>query len=127
MILDDIAEYLEDENAGIVGQTIFLTEMPTSPNNILALLHGVSAPPDMAVDLYEQVVDIWSRAPSASIAYSQLESVQDLLHKKANYELANYHVYFSHSLGSIEDFDRDNKRRKLYKLSMRFLYRKLLS
>ncbi len=41
----------------------------------------------------------------------------------ANYEMYPYHVYISYAMGTIEDMDRDAQKRKLYKLSLGFVYR----
>lgn len=123
MIIEQLAEYLETSDVGTVGADIFIGEIPFDKDACLSLIYSISPEPNKSLDVYEQTIDFWTRNKSAQAGYAKLVEVQELLHRKGNWELSSYHIYFSHSLGSIEDNDRDTERRKLYKLSMRFIYR----
>ena len=123
MIIEELADHLETEGVGTVGDDIFIGELPLDVGNCMALLYSVSSEPNKSLDVYEQTIDFWVRNKSASAGYALLKSAQEIFHRMGNYELDSYHVYFSNSLGSIEDNDRDTERRKLYKLAIRFIYR----
>jgi len=99
-LIEEIADLLEDEGVGVVGATMFIGDIAATEENGLYMVND----------------------PSPEPGYAKLEEVQDALHKRANYTLTNYHVFFSHNLGMIEDMDRDVQRRKINKLTMRFIF-----
>lgn len=127
MIIEDISQLLEDEGLGTQASDLFVGDITARTENGLYLLNAPSIEPNPALEIYEQVIDFWTRFKTTKAGYAKLEAVQSALHQRANYELDNYHVYFSHSLGAIEDMDRDIERRKLWKLSIRFKYRPLVA
>lgn len=127
MILDDIADYIEQNSTGSIGSNIFIGEFPIKQSDAVMLVAMPSLEPDQVFDVYEQVIEFWSRSESSITAYRLLQGVQDIIHRRGNYQTANYHVYFSHSLGSINDGGRDAERRKIYSLLMRVIYRPLTS
>lgn len=122
-IIDEIADYLEDESIGTVGTDIFTGELPFDGNAIISLVSSPSPEPNKSIPYYRQYVDVWARFADYDDGVSKLQAVMDLLHQKEHYELPNFHVYLSYALGMIEDFDRDTERRHIFKLSLAFLYR----
>ena len=124
MIIESIAKYLEDNSIGTMGTDIFIGELPFDKENCISLVYTPSPEPNKALDVYEQVIDFRSRFKKTEVGYSKMLDILDLLHKGQNYEIDDYHVYFSNALGMIDDNDRDSERRKLFSLSIRFIYRK---
>lgn len=123
MIIEEIADYLEDNGIGTVGTNIFLGELPFDKSEIISLVNSPSPEPNKAIPYYEQRVDVWARYADYSDGYAKLQSIMDLLHQKEHYELPSFHVYLSFALGMIDDFDRDTERRHIFKLSLSFIYR----
>ena len=123
MIIESIATYLQTNDLGTMGTDIFIGELPLDKGDCMALVYSPSPDPNPAIDIYEQVIDFWSRDKNTNQAYTRLLGVLNLLHKGQNYEVEGYHIYFSNALGMIDDNDRDIERRKLYKLSIKFIYR----
>jgi hypothetical protein len=123
MIIEDLAQYIEDNGLGIQAQNIFIGDLPLDKNDCVSLVYQVSPDRDKVLDYYTQDIDIWSKNKSASLGYSKLLSIANLLHGKANYTLGDFHVYLSHQIGTIFDNDVDAQNNKLYKLSLRFIYR----
>lgn len=122
MFIEEIADLLEDNSIGTVGTDIFIGDLVIREDNGLYLINSPSPAPNEAIEIYEQVVDFWTRNSDSNTGYNVLKSVQNLLHKRSNYDLGDYRIYFSHNLGMIDDMDRDVEERKLYRLSMRFIY-----
>ena len=122
-LLDAIEEYLEDEGIGTIGTDIFDGELPLDGTDIISLILSPSPEPNKAIPYYTQYVDIWARFKNYDDGYSKLQDIFDLLHQKENYELTDYHVYLSYSVGMIDDLDRDAERRHLFKLTLGFVYR----
>jgi len=125
MIAESVAKYLEDNGIGTRGVDIFIGELPFDKDNCIALLYSPSPGPNQSLDVYEQVIDFRSRFKKTDNSYNKMLDVLNLLHKGQNYEIDDYHVYFSNALGMIDDNDRDSERRKLFSLSVRFIYREL--
>jgi hypothetical protein len=123
MIIEEVSQLLQTNGIGTEGVDLFLGFAPATVDNCVNLVYSVSPEPHKTFDVYEQTIDFWSRNKSTADGYEVLKDIQALLHRKGNYDLENFHIYFSNSLGSIEDNDVDNEMRKLWKLSIRFIYR----
>lgn len=123
MIIEEIADYLEDESIGTVGTDIFIGELPLDNDSVIALMVAPSPEPNRAIPYYTQYIDVWARYADYSDGVSKLQEVMDLLQRRENYELPSYHVYLSYALGMIEDNDRDQERRHLLKVSFGVVYR----
>lgn len=123
MILNDLGEYLEDNGLGVVGEDIFIGELPLETNNCLGLTFAVSPAPNKSIPYYNQQVDIWARYSVYDQGLEKLQHIFDFFHKKENYQMGSFHVYLSYAAGMIDDLDRDAERRHLFKLSLVFVYR----
>lgn len=123
MIIRDIVTYLQEQGIGTFGTDIFISELPNDKTDIIALMTSPSPDPDKSVPYYIQTIDIHARFKTYVDGYSKLSDIMTLLHRKYDYELENYHVYLSYSLGMINDNDRDSQRRHLFQLTMAFIYR----
>lgn len=121
-LAQEIATFLEEENIGTVGGDIFIGDLTAREENGLYILNEPSPEPNRALQIYDQVIGFWTRYKKTNTGYAKLQEVQDLLHQRSNYLLTPYYVFFSHNMGMIEDMDRDVQRRKLHKLSVRFIY-----
>jgi len=122
-ILESIAEYLEDNDLGVVGTNIFIGELPDDENNIVSIVSAPSPDPNKSIPYYTQTVDIWARYSDFDDGYGKLQDIFDTLHREENYEIEGYHVYLSYASGMILDLDRDSERRHLLKVSFGFVYR----
>lgn len=123
MILEDLGTFLQTNGLGTLATDIFLGELPLNVDNCVSISYAISPSPNKTLDVYEQDIDFWSRNKDPATAYQKLLDIQNLIHRAGNYTMGGFHIYFSNSLGSIDDNDRDVERRKLYKLGIRFIYR----
>lgn len=121
-MIEDIYSKLNEEMSG--SPMIIIGELPLDSRECLAVLYAISPEPHKIFDVFEQHIDFWSRYKSSKEAYDKLIEVEGIFRNKHPYNLDNYHIYFSHSLGRIEDMDRSVDKLKMYKLSMRFIYQK---
>ena len=124
MIVESLAKYMEDNGIGTRGLNIFIGELPFDKNNCVSLVYTPSPEPNKSLDVYEQVIDFRSRFKRTEIGYEKMLDILDLFHKGQNYSIDGFHVYFSNAMGMPDDNDRDVERRKLFSLSIRFIYRK---
>jgi hypothetical protein len=122
-MIEDIVTLLASENVGTAGEDLLIGELPLDKKEAIAAMYAVSPVPHMTFDVYEQVVDFWSRYKSSKEAYDKLLALRTAVHRKYAYETDNFFIYFSNALGSIEDMGRNVERMRMYKISIRFIYR----
>lgn len=133
MIAKEIAQKLEDWGVGIYQtaddtlRTIFTGELPYDVNEGLFVILSPSPPPHQYIDTEYTIIDFWYRSAHTDRAYDKLRAVYDLLHRRSNWDTANWHIYFSQALGGIVDADRDANNGKLLRLSVQFISRNLNS
>ncbi len=134
-LVREIAEKCQDFGIGIfepvapltaADRTIWVGELPRSAvSTSLWLIEAPSPPPHTYVDTEYTVLDFWARSPDTDQAHGLLELVISNFHRRYGYETKNWHIYFSHALGSIVDVDRDAEGGKLFRLSVQFICRNL--
>jgi hypothetical protein len=119
-IIRDIHSYLKDE-----GFNIYRSKAPLKIENVLWVVESPSPPPSPSLGYYEQNLDIWARFRLTDSGRSELEKIQELLHRKVSYNLDNFHVYLSVVNGLVTDMGEDMEGRALFNLNFRFIYREL--
>ena len=127
MVTREIADYLELEGVGTVGTDIFIGDLPKDPANAISMVSAPSEEQERYYDVRYMTIDFWVRNKKTDLANSKAQEIFDTLHLGQNYDLTSYRVYYSHAISNIEDLDKDSIGRKLYKLSIRFIYRELIS
>lgn len=123
MIIEDLAQYLSDNSVGTIASNLFIGELPATTGDAIAIVYQYSPDQNKVLDYYEQDIDIWCKNKSAKHGYEKLLNIFRLLHGKGNYEMGDFHIYFSRAIGTILDNDKDEQGNKLYKLTLRFIYR----
>lgn len=137
----EIAQDMQNAGLGIFAttdptlRTIFIGEMPDSVEDAsgtpVPIVEGIilipvpSPPPHQYIDTEYPVIDFWARSPHSDRAKALLRAVDERYHRRAGYSTTNWHIYFSRSLGTIVDVDRDSNAGKLFRLSVQFLCRNL--
>ena len=106
-------------------RSIWWGEIPQGITEGLYMVAAASPPPHQYVDTEYPVIDFWYRSPSTAKAEEKMRLVFNLLHRRQNWQTANWHIYFSQALGAIVDVDRDDEGGKLLRLSVQFICRNL--
>lgn len=131
MLAKEIAELCENFQIGVFStatpgdRNIFVGDFPDSTNEGIFIIESPSPPPHTYVDTEYTVLDFWARSPKTDRGHALLEMVYNNFHRRYQYDTANWHIAFSHALGSIVDVDRDAEGGKLYRLSVQFICRNL--
>jgi hypothetical protein len=129
MIAQDVVNYLIARNiVTAFGTDIFIGEFPKEPTTGEATQAGTyliqnGGEQDPYLPVEENSIDFWVVAPGSETAYDKIEAIRNVLNRNANYDLANYYVYFSIDMSGILDMDRTRDGLSLYKMSIRFTYR----
>lgn len=123
MIINSLAEYLEDNSIGTVGTDIFIGELPLDINDCISLVYVASPDPDKSIPYFVQTIDVRARFTGYAEGYAKLKEVLNLLHRAENYGITGYYIYLSYSQSMIVDNDRDSERRHLFQLTLSFVFR----
>lgn len=133
-IADPLADFLEENGIAVAegvredsDYIIKISELPFDYDNVISIIYSPSPRPNTAIDVYRQTLDFWTRDNSDKGGYNKLVEILDLLHKRSNYKISGFHIYFSLASGMILDMGRDTERRSLHKVSIDFMYRRDLS
>ena len=126
MIIEDIANYIEDNTDSVQETDLFIGELPFDKSDCVALVYSPSPEPNKALHYYTQMIDIRARFGSFEDGYAKLLEIFRLFHRAENYETDNFHIYLSYASGMPMDNDRDVERRHLLQLSLGFIYRELV-
>lgn len=120
MILDDIAEYLEDEGVGTVGTNIFKSYLPDSVDTGFAILDTGGLMPDPDVPTKEPTFQIFLRAADYATGRAKLDAIRTALHRIANQTLITGGTYFYFILAQSEGGHIGRNDRGLDEFSMNF-------
>lgn len=127
MIINALADFLDANDLGTVGEDLFVGELPQEPDECLSLVYAPSGKPDTSIKYYDQLIDIWGRYKNYEAGFAKLRAIMDFLHQKHHYEISHggedFYIYISYSQGLIDDFDRDAQRRHLFKVTIGFTFR----
>lgn len=127
----EIARWVHDRGVGVYetsnpsARTIFTGEEPYEVVKGLLIVQSPSPPPHQYVDTEYTVLDFWAVNPSTPEAKQKMRDIHNLFHRRANWSTPNWYIYFSQSLGSPIDVDRDLEGGKLLRLSVQFICRNL--
>lgn len=128
-LVKEIAELCENMQMGIYStadptlRTIYTGQDVEALVEGIWLVESISPPPHSYIDTEYTVIDFWARSPKTARAHALLELVYNNFHRRYHYDTANWHIAFSHALGSIVDMDRDRESGKLFRLSVQFICR----
>jgi len=121
MILEAIADYLENEGVGTVGTDIFIGDFPNETDNGIMLISR-GGDNEKNYDLRFLTIDIWGRNKSTRLSWDKIFDVMKALHLQNNFDVTGYHIYRSET-ANVEDLDRDSEGRKIFKIQARIIYR----
>ena len=121
-ILSELQDKIDVAGIGVTAINLFTDNMPDSPDNCISLISAPSQDPNEYVDTQYLTLDIWVRNQSTETADEILQSLRDLFHRAANWDLPNFHVYFSQAVGNIQNMGRDIQSRQLRKMTFKFTY-----
>lgn len=124
-LISDVADYLQQRGLGVVGEDVFIGELPQEVESGFFIVSAPSPAPHQYLDTEYTVIDFWYRTPHSETGYQKMEQLKQTLHRRENYQLQSWYIYFSEVLGSISDVDRDKEGGKLLRLSIQFICRNL--
>lgn len=118
-IIDDIGEYLEDQSIGTVGTDIFLSKLVDTPDNVVVILDTGGAKPDVYIPTGVPDFQVYVRNKSYASGKAKIDSIVDLLHRKANETLISGGKFFYYITLATEVLyiGRDDKSRSEFSVN----------
>jgi hypothetical protein len=132
-IVDELATFIAATLNMQLGVNVWVGELPETglggvPSSAINSLYFIQMPgpaPDPYIDTETYIIDVWSTGSDSVSAKSLLRSVYDILHRKGNYELNNWYIYFSEASSTIRDESRGREGNKLFALTITLISRNL--
>jgi hypothetical protein len=93
-LITDVADYLEAEGVGTVGEDIFNSVVPEYPDGCVTVVDTGGIEPSRDIPTAEPTFQVLVRNSSYDTAKTKIDSIVALLHQKANAELVSGETYF---------------------------------
>jgi hypothetical protein len=120
MVIDEIADFLEDNITGYTkGENIYKAFQPDTPNNCLVIRDTGGPPPDKYIPTADPTFQILVRNISYPAAQDIVDQIVTLLHQKAGVTLGDHYYYSIFLLGEPGYIGKDEKNR--YEFSANFI------
>lgn len=118
-IIDDIAEYLEDQSIGTVGTDIIMSNVLDTPDNIVVVRDTGGAKPDAYIPTGVPDFQIYVRNKRYATGKALIDSIAELLHRVANTTLIAGGKYFYYIVMATEvlPIGRDDKGRSEFSVN----------
>lgn len=122
-LIDNIADYLEDNGVGTVTTDIFVGYMPDSPNSCIAVLDTGGSTPDAYLPTKSPTFQVLVRALNYNAGKSTLDSIKALLHRKTNLNLVSGgdYCYYILAMSDGGHIGRDEKGLDLFSINFQTL------
>lgn len=130
-VLDEVASYLAAGLGLVLGTTFFNGELPESGINgtpqgdSMYMIELPGPSPDPYIDTEVHLFDLWTSSQSTVSAKELLHRAYDILHRKGNYALTNWYIYFSQANSTIKDESRGREGNRLYSVGFTITCRNL--
>lgn len=102
IIIDDIADFLEDEGIGTVGTNIFVGQQPDSPANCITVIDTGGQRPDIDLPTKRPTFQVLVRNTDYALGAAKLLEVRNALHNNYNATLVENGNYF-YSINAITE------------------------
>ena len=113
ILLEEIGNYLQGENIGILSDSIFLGELPNEPDNCIAIYEYAGQPPEFGygVEIDKPGLQIRVRNISYPDGRQKIQDIQNVLHKCRNITLSGTHYTSIFAIQGITPLGQDGNNR----------------
>lgn len=113
ILLEEIGDYLATNNIGIVGQNIFIGDIPTSPDDCICLYEYAGNAPEFAygVNIDKPGLQVRVRNLSYFKCRQKIQDIQNILHGKRNIILNGTHYTSIHAVQGVTPLGKDENNR----------------
>ena len=121
MLLDDIKDYLEQNDIGTFGADLFIGQIPPSPDDCIALFEYAGEPPDLHWEGEYPGLQVIARAKKYTDARSTIEQVKNVLHGVVEETINGTRYLLIHARQSPETLGKDENGRQLFVVNFRII------
>jgi hypothetical protein len=119
-LIDDVADYLEDNGIGVVASSLFVSYLPESPDTCYAIFDtGGFAPDGEIVGMSNPTFQITVRDVSFGSGRNKLEAVKDCLHALRNTQVGDTYFWYILALQEGGHIGRDENGRDEFSINFR--------
>ena len=93
-IVNDIADYLEDESVGTVGTDIFVGNLPDSPDTAICIIDTGGIQPSIDIPTKRPTFQVLIRGETYAAGKNLVDTIRGLLHNQYNVTLVSGGNYF---------------------------------
>lgn len=94
MIAKAIADYLVTEGLGTFATDIFVSSLPPTPDDCIAVIETNGDAPEVDIPLYNPTFQVLIRNSSYATGSEKLAAVRDALHRVANITQNDIYFYY---------------------------------
>jgi len=116
-----VADYLQLNGFGTIGENLYIGYMPESTAGIY--IDRIGGTMNNYVPIEESAVNIYVKNTSGQQAVQTLEGIKRFIHRMHNTYQGSAYIYTFLVIGDIEDVARDLEYSKIYKLTVQVVYR----
>lgn len=132
--IDEICQYLAANSSGRFAygdgdKNLKLGEIEAGHNGVFAS-EAPGIAPDMETPIEYWSIDFWSVNTDEDAAHQDLRTIHQLFHQGNDFEAystTSWQIYFSYAENSIMDMGRNRENKKMFKLTILFISRSLIS
>jgi small basic protein len=125
-LIDDVAQYLQDQGIGTIATDLFKANMPDSPDDAIVVLATGGTVPDPYLPTASPTFQVYIRSSSYTAGDAKLQAVRAALHRQFNRLLVNTSsIYFYKILAVSEGghLGRDENKRETFSINFQCLTR----
>lgn len=122
MLIDDIADFLEDEGIGTVGTDIFVGHSPDDEDvsqNIISVIDTGGTTPDPYLPTHEPTFQVFVRNTSFLNGKNKLEAVRSALHRTGDTTIGSTKFMFILAISEGGSLGKDEVGRELFSINFR--------
>ena len=104
----------------LISGTVYLDDMPDTPDNVVALYHSGGYPRDLSGGMVEEpTFQVRVRNASAATALTKCETIKDALHGVVEQTINGNRYLLIAQMGDIQNMGKDSRGRPEYSMNFR--------
>lgn len=129
--LSEVCEYIASNlpgqfTFGMGNSNLKIGEIIRGTNGVYAT-DAPSPPPDSYTATDYVHIDFTSLDSSSKLAWDRARYIYELFHQNHHWQTQSYYVYYSRADAQIQDMDRTAEGQKMYRATILFTSRRLIS
>jgi len=117
---EEVAYYLQNQGLGTVGQNIFVSFIPDSPDSLICVIDSGGYPSDVYAPIDNPTIQIRVRDVNYPACHDKAWTIYDLFNRNIEYYLGSLRILYSYVMQTPVYIGRDTKQREEFSLNIYF-------